>query len=1007
MKSFLKQVAEYYSNTTNIEDYCFVFPNRRSGQFFERELGLCFKQTRLMPRITTLPELLGELTPKVVVDPIDAIFTLYQAYSDVFGEQASGIDHFIFWSHIILNDFNDVDMALADARSLFSNVSDLRNIATDYIDPSLKQDIKRIFDIDIISGDTFWKRSPHNDNDAQEQYFTLWEKLADIYHRFHRLLDMRNMTTQGMLYRYAALNAHNAKWRYSRIVMVGFAALTVSEERIFKAVKEMGGHFWWDTGCFKIFDNKANKGLNLIKVYAERYPSPQPVTEQNHAPHVSTFAVPSGVGQAKWAINMTKEIGRFAPIFNALSLLFYDNGNRETEEDNKKIMPATQLPIINLDNAINPAIVLPDDKLFIPIVNSIPAEMKLLNVTMGYPMRNAGIMTLMHLVARAHRQATKTGERWMYFRDTVLDILSHPMVKSAFTGQVLSIRQAIDASNDFNVSEDLFKGTVLEHLFTTINDTADHRQVILYIDRLISFAKILDEHTRIAHNATLTDADDPDLLPLQSAFTMHFISALTQLKQVFMRSTHAPATDTSIFYLIDRAVSSTTIPFTGEPLQGMQVMGMLETRSLDFDNIIVLSMNERVFPTRRAMSSFIPDMIRNIFSLPTNAINEATTTYHFYRLLARTNHAMLIYDSSAQSYGSGEPSRYISQLDKIYNLPITRVNINSNVVPSNALTIEVKKAPEMVNRYVEKSDEQKFLSASAINGYIDCPMRFYFQRIEGFNNDNEATEFMDAAMLGTIVHNTLQEFYYPKDKALKGPRKVTIEMIDDFKKNALEATVIRHINKEYLHRPDDKLNKPLSGDAYILQETINTFVTNALNYDKHLIEQHGPIEVIECEEPHKIDLDIDGSTIHFNFTIDRLDRVGNTLRIVDYKTGKDATSFSDINSLFNSKNGKKRPHAILQLLLYCNAWNVIDPQATEIVPIIYKLAKMEETGVKYAAGRNDNRQYVYRKDDPINVEFLKTLKETIDNLLSLDEPFKQTEHDTNCQYCRFTEFCRR
>ena len=995
MKSFLRQVADYYSKVEDIEDYCFVFPNRRSGQFFERELGQSFTTPRMIPRITTMPEMLGELTHKVVIDPIDAIFTLYQAYCDTLGEQAGAMDHFVFWAHIILSDFNDVDMALADPKSIFSNVSDLRNIATDYIEPDLKEDIKRIFDIDFGESTGFWKRNPHttHDNDAQEQYFTLWEKLADIYYRYHELLEARSMTTQGQLYRYAALNADKVQWRYKRIVIVGFASLTVSEDRIFKAIKEMGGHFWWDNSCNALFDKKANSGINLVKLFAERYPSPEPIQAAKQVPNLSTYAVPSGVGQAKWAIHMTQTIGHYAPIFYALSLLFVSHDEK-----------APVWPVINLNNAINTAIVLPDDKLFIPIVNSIPQDVKMLNVTMGYPMRNAGIVSLMHLVSRAHQQATRQGERWMYFRETVLDILSHPMVKSAFTRLVMKLQQDIDANNEFNISENVFKGTELEYIFTTIHDLTDRNQVIDYIDRLIVFTQILDSRTRVTDNASLTD--DEDLLPLQSAFNMHFMSALKQLRQVFSNSSNMPATDTSVFYLIDRAVGNVTIPFTGEPLQGLQVMGMLETRCLDFDNIIILSMNERVFPTRRAMSSFIPDMIRNAYSLPTNAVNEAATTYYFYRLLGRAQHAMLIYDCSTQSYGSGEPSRYINQLEKVYDMPLVKVNINSNVIPSQSLEIDVKKTMSAVERYTKHSEEQKWLSASAINGYIDCPLRFYFQRIEGFSNDTNNSDFMNAATLGTIVHNSLQEFYYPKHAGLKGPRKITIAMIDEFKKNFLEKTVIRQINKEHMHRPADKLDMPLIGDAYILQETINTFVANALDYDKQLIAQHGPIEVIECEEPHKIDLDINGTKFHFSFTIDRLDKVGGMLRVVDYKTGKDETVFSNVDALFDYKKGSERPHAILQLLLYCNAWNDIDNTATEITPVIYKLTDMKQTGVIYGT-KNKKEQYVYRKDDPINVQFLEKMKQTIDEMFSLETQFRQTPNDKNCTYCRFTDFCRR
>ena len=984
MKTFLRQVAEFYRDVNDIEDYCFVFPNRRSGQFFEKELSECFTTMHMMPRICTMQELLEELTPKVRVNPIEAIFTLYQAYSEVFGDKAESMDHFIYWSNIIINDFNDVDMALADPRSIYANVNDLREISTDYIDADLKKEIQRIFNIQISQINGLWKNAAYtSDGDTpKDKYFTLWEKLADIYFRYNELLSQHGQITQGALYRFVAQNADNLQWRYKRIIVVGFAAITVSEDQIFKAIKGMGGHFWWDHSA-PVFASSGNSGINLVESLSKRFPSPIEIDKpEEQVPIVCTMSVPSGIGQAKWAMYVVRAIGDYSKIFYSLSLLFHSKDN-------------PFLPIINLKNAINTAIVLPDDNLLVPVINSIPEGIERINITMGYPMRNAGIVSLMHLVARAHQQATLSKDRWMYFRDSVLDILSHPMVKSAFTSHVIKLQHYIDNSREFNIGEDVFSGTPLEHIFTTVHDLKNKDEVVAYVDRLIKFTQILDENTRSA-----TGDEDSTILPLQSAFISHFISALKQLRVFLRNSNHLPAEDTSIFYLIDRATSSVTIPFTGEPLEGLQVMGMLETRNLDFENIIIPSMNERIFPTRRAMSSFIPDMIRNAYALPTNSVNEAATTYYFYRLLSRAKFALLIYDNSAQSYASGEPSRYISQLEKVYNLPINRVHVNANIIPSSELEINVKKSQEVADMWW--GEGKKALSASAINGYINCPMQFYFQRVQGFNNDNNESDFMDAATLGTIVHNSLQSFYYPKTITDKKPRIITTEMIDDFKKNHLNTTVIREINKVHLNKPDDQLDTPLNGDAFILQETIHTFINKALEYDKQLIAEQGPITVLECEEPHKADIDIQGTKFNFSFTIDRLDKVGDKLRIVDYKTGKDSTLFKSIEELFDSNKGFERPHAILQLLLYCNAWLTIDKTVTQIQPVIYKLRDIDKTGIYL-----NDKQYTFTPDDTINKEFMAMMKDIIGKMQDINTPFEQTPNKDICKHCRFADFCRR
>lgn len=997
MDTFLNQVASYYSDNSNIEDYCFVFPNRRSGQFFEDILKKHINVPHLAPHILTLTDLLEEVSDLALVTPVDATITLFEAYHHFFDNQETTIDLFVYWSQLMLNDFNDVDLAMANPRNLFSNLSALRNISTDYIDDELKRDIDRILNIQLReSSEEFWLNSQRtykdkDPNSTEAQYFTLWERLADIYELFHQLLENRGLTTMGHLYRKSAeqlRDANTSPWNYKRIVIVGFAGLTISEDNIFKSLKAFGADFWWDD-CLDIYPNAKNPGLEMIRHFKTRYPAPVEIaTEQPVNQRIDVMAVPTLQGQAKWAMHLIDVMGK-------------KNAGNEIPDR------LAHLPGIDVENAINTAIILPDEQLFVPIISSVPKEVKKMNVTLGYSMRNASINTLMHLAARAHHQAThnKTTGRWMFFRETVLDILSHPLLKSAFTAEVINITTAIENSSEFNVGEELFYKTPLQDLFTTIHDLNSKEEVLGFIDRIINFADVVDLRIRAIEEPVYNE-NNQETLSLQSAFIKQYISSLQQLKIILSGSPNLPTKDTTIFYLIDRITSNMTIPFTGEPLEGLQVMGVLETRCLDFENIIIPLMNERVYPSRRGISSLIPGFLREAYMLTTNAFHEAVNTYHFYRLCSRAKYLAFIYDSSAQSFGSGEPSRFISQLEKIYNRTLHKYSVSTHINTSSGLEISVKKAPEVISRYVEDIDEKKALSASAINGFIDCPLRFYFQRVQGLDGDTETSDFMDAATFGTIVHNSLQAFYFPDEygETRKSPNVVNTAKIDDFIKKHLTSTVIREINKCYMHRGKDELDAPIYGDALILQESIETFVKNALNYDKALIEKEGDITILECEVDHVLDLDILGTKFHFTFKIDRLDLVGNTLRVIDYKTGRDSTSFVNASELFNSN--KVRNHAILQLLLYCNAYCQLEQKELTIKPMIYKLKNMDETGIFLKKG-NNLTQYEFTLNDSVNTEFLNEMKNVVDNLLDKDKRFCQTGNINNCKYCRFTDFCRR
>lgn len=1002
---FLEQVARhYYGQKDKLIDYCFVFPNRRSGEFFLMHLA---RQQQgipmLAPEITTITDFATMLTHSIMASPVEQIFNLYHAYVDTTGNEQYSFDRFAFWGNVILNDFNDVDTSMVDAEQIFMNTRQLREIATDFLAPEVKAFFQQFFNVRFgdtaTDEDQFWKHIGHGEeNSVRNSYMRLWQVLHPLYLRFRERLEEQGLSYKGKIMRDAADKIADMApddFRWKKYIFVGFNLLSACETSIFKQMKSKGiAEFCWDydSPAFKQEENLATRFMKLnVKQFPSALPMPEPIED---FPEMTVVGVPFNVGQAKHAFQIVNQL-----------------------VDTKDIT--------DTDNAINTAIVLPDESLFVPLLNSATDKVTRINVTLGYPLRNSSIASLMRIVAKMHHQATRTvgaeGEYvYTFYREDVKSVLSHPIIKSLFPHKVTELISIIDNENLYRVPESIFQDCGFQQLFVTIRKTDDAADVISYIDRLEDFVAMVNEQTSGNSPALSSENDDP--LPLQSAFLNKYLEVLEQVK-LAIGEYGVPMCESTVFFLIDKIAAIYSIPFEGEPLAGLQLMGMLETRCLDFDNVIILSMNERIFPRRFYTASFIPIQLRRHFNMPTVEHQESMMAYYFYRLISRAGKVFMLYDSSTQSKGSGEPSRFITQLEKIYGCPITHKQLTADVHPGNSLVINVKKQgriADKVKAYLNPNSKSR-LSASAFKTYIDCPLKFYFHYIEGLNDDNEESEFMDAATFGSIVHDTLQQLYYPNDKTSPDVTyKVTKPMILDFKKNRLDYHLVRNINRIYLNKKPERLDDEITGEASILYEAFKIFVLNVINYDLNLMKQDNDyFEIWECEQTHVTRIDLgDGICFNFKYKADRIDRINGTgpFRIIDYKTGKDITRFYNFDVLYDDKAHYKR--GILQLFLYCNAYEQFLKEKKGIdnpviTPIIYKIKQMAETGIFHTTSNGKDKQCVldFRDtyhDHPLNDEFLASIKRKLATFFDLDTPFSQCEEGNDpCNYCKFIEFCRR
>jgi len=1006
MTPFLQQVAKHYLEAQGLEDYCFVFPNRRSGQFFTHYLQQEFVDAdtsagkikpHLMPCVTSINELVSRLTGTVTATDIEMMFALYDAYCKAMGDKAQEFDKFIYWAQLIISDFNDIDRSLADAHEIYQNLDDIHGLSSNYISDKVKEEVKRIFGDSLFTAffdtsadaDLWQHRSEKNaaadkknKDQVRQEFVSLWNALETIYHYYHEALEQKKVVSPGRQLR-LAVEGDLRPIQYSKLVFVGFGVLSAAEVKLFQRFGETA-EFWWDNAGIKTLLKKAphDPGALLIDGYCKRFKAFELEPLEDNGQTLRVVSVPSSVGQAKLAF---QELERMEEGKQGSSL------------------------------GIDTAIVLPDENLLVPLLHSVPADRHRLNVTLGYSLRSSGIVSLMHIVARMHHQASKEKGQWTYYREDVNDILSHPLIKTYFTQEALNLATELARTNRFRVPAREFEPMSFKDLFVPSMDSDntgnDQSKQADYLDNLLSFCNLLMDRMAVE------EADDDDKktsveLPLQQAFLVMYIDVLNQLRHA-LEGYGQPLQRSTVFYLIDRLASSAIVPFTGEPLQGLQVMGLLETRSLDFKNLVVLSMNERVFPRRRSINSFIPNYIRRAHGMSTTEQQEAIVAFNFYRLLNRASHVTLIYDSSVQSMGSSEPSRYIAQLEKIYARKIEYVEMTPHVKTSSSINISVPNGDDIALEDLYTRDplqeQGRYLSASAINKYINCPLMFYMHYVQDLNEDNEVSDFMDYGTFGNIIHDTLKDCYDCEE-----PRVVNKAYIEFFKKNKLDRTVEYYIKKHYLHVPEDQLEsnrEPLRGEAFMLVDTIKSYVNFVLKYDAELMEkqQDKCITILECEKTHiHAQLKMGNMAFNFKYKPDRIDCLANgTVRIVDYKTGRDEVSFSPDRNLYDLFDKKKdRCKAILQLFLYSYAYLLEHPEVKSVMPVIYKLSSMQDSGVKIKRGRGVSEQYVFTLDDVVAQEFISRMASTVHSLYN--DEFVQVDEDAPaCNYCRFVDFCRR
>jgi hypothetical protein len=993
MKHFLQELAEkIYQQHPKLDDVTVVFPNRRASLYFRKHLGSFITKPTFSPALLTIEDFITGFSILKVPEKLELIHRLYETYQSVVHpsvtpeeDPAEPFDQFFFWGDMLLRDFDEVDKYMVDADHIFKDLSHLKELDTsfDFLTEEQQTFLK-----------SFWNNFDENQSINKKRFLRVWRQLPQVYKHFKQALKDKGLAYEGMLHREVAEQLKTISETpqfpvYSKIIFAGFNALTTAEEKIISwFVEQKIAEVYWDMDAYYVNNVTQEAGrffreyqLHPIlgKTFSQEIPSNfiEKKNADGNTPAVKLFGAAQPVGQAKLMAQVLQE---------------------------------------QLARGINPEetlIVLPDEKLLIPVLHGISGNVDKLNVTMGFPLSSTPLFNFIELLIDLQVSAKPDG----FNHRQVLAILAHPYVVAADAISPNTKRKEILKHNWVHIPKGYLATEVPLHrlIFQELAEASTAptvtTQIIHYLRSIVN---------AIGSLKTIGEFD--------KEYAFHFVRFFNQLEDILKKeetsvsarakeSNNAKASAThdrkkikaslkSFLRLFRQLIRSQKIPFAGEPLKGLQVMGVLETRNLDFKNVFVLSLNEGAFPSISSKGSYIPFNIRKAYKLPTVEHQDAMYSYLFYRTLQRAENIFLFYNSETDILGQGEMSRYLQQLlfesgvpveKKILHNPIQPQGINPIVVKKNATVLEDLRKLNEGNSYF------RGISPSALNSYIECRLKFYFRHIAKIKEPNEVEEELDARVLGNFLHDVMERFYKQMRERKKSKR---IEE-EDFKnyEAAIDALIDEVFIETYRLEPGKKVE--YEGQRLVVREVVKRFAHRIVEMDK----AYAPFTMEALEQ--------DGLTYsvainHAPFRaviggkIDRVDRKEDQLRVIDYKTGKDKLNFDSIASLF-ARDGK-RNKAAFQTMLYALLYkqSLTDARnytaGIKLVPgLINRMNLFDES---FSFGLKVGKDLI-TDVEPFLPEFEARLRELFEELFDPAQPFDQTPETEGCRLCPYHQVCYR
>ena len=945
MTPFLKTIAQhYYQNCENsLDRYCFVFPNKRAALFFKKHLTSVCTKPLFAPDTITINELFAKLSPLNQADTLGLIFSLYEHYQQL-NQTSETFDEFYSWGETLLADFNDIDKYLVNAEQLFSNLYELKSIdnAFDYLSPKQIAAIKH-----------FWRDfDPEKYSGNRKNFLQSWLSLAPLYKVFREDLIDKNRGYEGMIYRSVIEQIKDKQLPnlpYERYIFIGLNALNECEKTLLKHYKNLDiADFHWDFQSDFIKDPQ-NKAGFFIRENLKLFPqSPHLLFDCNQQPAFESISIPSNTGQ-------TKIIGELL--------------------NEKHIHNEAQIE--------NTAMILCDEQLMLPMLHALPDNIGAYNITMGYPLRSTSIYTLFSQLLNLQKNKRVVDNKITFYHKNVISILRHSFVGKHFVEDSNKLVEQLTNNNlIYTDAETLSINPLFQLIFSDIKDSL---QFPTYLKNI--FARCIQLYDNNDDDNKHAETSDDRL---EKEFLYHLYITISRFDDLLQQYNITPGIDILV-KLLRKHIDTISVPFSGEPLKGLQVMGILETRTLDFENLIFLSFNEGIFPKAVPGNSFIPHNLRYGFGLPTIEHQDAVFAYHFYRMVQRAKNVWMVYDASDSGMKHGEISRYFSQLKFIYNQPIAERSQHYKIELTSPKPIVIQKNDkimEKLNQYLSDSDKQ--LSASALNDYVDCKLKFYFKKVEGIKENDELKEDIDSSTFGTIFHEVMENLYKPYENTT-----LTKEIIYKIRLN--EREIDAQINTAFAkeHFKTDKTIE-LKGRHLIVARIIKKYAKQLLKIDMN----NTPFIYRKGEQKINCQLELNNKqTVNFVGYIDRLDEVNGQTRIIDYKTGTDKKmTFSNLEEL--TTESKNRPSAVFQTFFY--AWMLAETQGDKnLKPSVFYLRSLFKD---FNPQIKHNKETVNNFGDYFD-DFKELLKQLLNEIFDPNVAFTQTSVDDHCRYCDYKGIC--
>ena len=952
METFLKAVASDLYNRIqgNLARTAVVFPNKRASLFFNENLAKAAGKPIWSPSYITISELFRSLSTLQVADPIKLVCMLYQVYKEV-TQSNEPLDDFYFWGELLISDFDDADKNMADTQSLFSNLQELKNLMNDlsFMDKEQEEAIQQFFHNFSIERRTALK----------ERFISLWDVLGDIYTGFKNRLEQQGIAYEGMLYRRVMENFDVSALPYDTYVFVGFNVLNKVERELFTRLRDAGkALFYWDYDEFYTQKEHHEAGV-FINRNLKDFPSPLPA---------SLFCNLDKPKQIHYISSSTENAqARYLPQWIRANL---------TEQEKET------------------AVVLCNETLLQPVLHSLPEEVKHVNITMGFPLSQTPVYSL--LVALLDLQTEGFNDKNGRFLFTqVMAVLKHPYVRR-LTSEAEVLEKSLTKDNRFYpLPGELKKDEFLSHLFTPISGN------LALTDYLLN---ALLQVTTLYRNETEEEKNEA----FNQLYRESIFKAYTTIGR-FRTLIEEGELNVQVYTfrrLIIKVLSSTNIPFHGEPAIGMQVMGVLETRNLDFRHLILLSTNEGKLPKSGGDASFIPYNLRKAFGMTTIDHKIAVYAYYFYRLLQRAEKVTLMYNNSSDGMNRGEWSRFMLQFLIEWNHPILQQTLQAKQSPQGSAEITIPKTDKVMRKLIRRfnleANPNALLSPAALNCYMDCSLRFYFRYVAHLKSPDEVSAEIDSATFGSIFHHAAEHIY--KDLTSHG-KVINKEAVETILKHptCIENYVDKAFKELFFHIPAEE--KPeYNGTQLINSEVIVRYLRQLLRHDA----AYAPFTMVDMEkevyEPVLVHSPAGDFTTRIGGFIDRLDSKDNTLRIVDYKTGGRADAPCSIDSLF--VRDKDRSNYIFQTFLYAAIMSRLQPQ--KVSPALLYI---------HRAAADDYSPIIRIKEEKVaedvtdfgiyEEKFRAKLQELLEEIFHPDIAFTQTDIEEKCMYCDFKAMCKK